>query len=102
MTTPGWTAAPPHSHPHVEQPHEEHRFRRIARRVPRPVRLLLGVLLVLAGIAMLVLPGPGLLVMFIGLQVLALDIPAAARAERAVLRRLRAAAHKAKARRRTH
>lgn len=97
MTSPGWTAAPPQAPP--ASPHEDSWFRRTARHVPRPVRLLVGAFLVLAGVAMLVLPGPGLLTIFVGLQVLALDIPVAARAERAVLHRVRAAAEKAKAKR---
>jgi uncharacterized protein (TIGR02611 family) len=97
--TSGWTAAPPHAPAVAPHPHEDHWFRRAARRVPKPVRLLVGSFLVLAGIAMLVLPGPGLLTIFVGLQVLALDIPVAARAERAVLHRVRAAAEKAKAKR---
>lgn len=98
MTSPGWTAAPPQAAPPAS-PHEDHWFRRTARHVPRPLRLLVGSFLVLAGVAMLVLPGPGLLTIFVGLQVLALDIPAAARAERAVVHRVRAAAEKARAKR---
>ncbi len=75
--------------------------RRWARRIPRWARLTLGTLIVLAGVAMLVLPGPGLLAIFVGLQVLAVDIRWAARAEQAVLARLRRATHKARARRAT-
>ena len=48
---------------------------------------------------MLVLPGPGLLAIFVGLQVLAVDIPLAARAERAVLVRIRRVTDRARARR---
>lgn len=98
MTSPGWTSAPPQA-PTAASPREDHWFRRTARHVPRPVRLLVGAFLVLAGVAMLVLPGPGLLTIFVGLQVLALDVPVAARAERAVVHRVRAAAEEAKARR---
>ncbi len=71
--------------------------RRWARRIPRWARLTVGTFLVLAGVAMLVLPGPGLLTIFVGLQVLAVDVPLAARAERAVLERIRRATHKARA-----
>ena len=51
--------------------------------LPRPVRMPLvvvtGSLLLLAGTAMLVLPGPGLLVMFAGVAVLAAEFPWAGR-----------------------
>ncbi len=52
-------------------------------RLPRPVRVPLvvvtGCTLLLAGAAMLVLPGPGLLVMFAGVAVLAAEFPWAGR-----------------------
>ncbi|MGW6129602.1 PGPGW domain-containing protein [Cellulomonas sp. NPDC055163] len=52
-------------------------------RLPRPVRVPLvvvtGCTLLLAGTAMLVLPGPGLLVMFAGVAVLAAEFPWAGR-----------------------
>lgn len=52
-------------------------------RLPRPVRVPLvvvtGTVLLLAGAAMLVLPGPGLLVMFAGVAVLAAEFPWAGR-----------------------
>ncbi|MBB2922355.1 PGPGW domain-containing protein [Cellulomonas cellasea] len=52
-------------------------------RLPRPVRLplvvVVGSVLLLAGAAMLVLPGPGLLVMFAGVAVLAAEFPWAGR-----------------------
>jgi uncharacterized protein (TIGR02611 family) len=64
--------------------------------VPRPLRrvsvLLLGTALVLAGAAMLVLPGPGLLVLGLAVAVLALEFDWAKRvAERAasLFKRLR-------------
>ncbi|GEA86495.1 PGPGW domain-containing protein [Cellulomonas cellasea] len=51
--------------------------------LPRPVRLplvvVVGSVLLLAGAAMLVLPGPGLLVMFAGVAVLAAEFPWAGR-----------------------
>ena len=86
--------APAPAHPEQGRDH-----RRWARRFPRWARLTLGTVIVLAGVAMLVLPGPGLLAIFVGLQVLAVDIPLAARAERAVLTRIRRVADRARARR---
>lgn len=67
-------------------------------RLPQWLRVLLGTLVVLAGVAMLVLPGPGLLGILVGLKMLAHDIPAAARAEHAVSGRIKAGARKAGAR----
>lgn len=49
------------------------RRRRVSRQVARVVRTVGGVLLLLAGAAMLVLPGPGLLVIAAGLALLAVD-----------------------------
>lgn len=70
-----------------DRPGEEHGRLGAARawleRLPRPVRVPLvvvtGSLLLLAGAAMLVLPGPGLLVMFAGVAVLAAEFPWAGR-----------------------
>lgn len=45
----------------------------------KPVVTLVGVALIAAGVALLVLPGPGLLVMALGLAVLATEYPAAQR-----------------------
>jgi uncharacterized protein (TIGR02611 family) len=45
----------------------------------RPVVTLVGVLLLIVGVILLVLPGPGLLVMALGLAVLATEYPAAQR-----------------------
>jgi uncharacterized protein (TIGR02611 family) len=45
----------------------------------RPVVTLVGVVLIAVGIVLLVLPGPGLLVMALGLAVLATEYPAAQR-----------------------
>jgi uncharacterized protein (TIGR02611 family) len=45
----------------------------------RPVVTLVGVALIAAGIVLLVLPGPGLLLMALGLAVLATEYPAAQR-----------------------
>ena len=68
--------------------------------LPRPLRrvsvLLLGMALVVAGAAMLVLPGPGLLVLGLAIAVLALEFDWAKRvAERAtsLFRRLRSRLH---------
>lgn len=43
----------------------------------RPIVTLVGVVLIAVGIVLLVLPGPGLLVMALGLAVLATEYPAA-------------------------
>jgi uncharacterized protein (TIGR02611 family) len=45
----------------------------------RPVVTLVGVVLIAVGIVLLVLPGPGLLLMALGLAVLATEYPAAQR-----------------------
>jgi len=45
----------------------------------RPVVTLIGVVLIAVGIVLLVLPGPGLLVIAFGLAVLATEYPAAQR-----------------------
>ena len=71
-------------------------------RLPRWLRVAVGVLVVLAGIAMLVLPGPGLVAILVGLKILAHDIPVAARAEHAVSERIKLEARKAKERARNH
>ncbi len=74
-----------------------------ASRLPRWLRVSLGALVVLAGVAMLVLPGPGLVAILFGLKILAHDIPVAARAEHAVSERIKLGARKARARsRRRH
>lgn len=53
------------------------------RALPYPVRVVsvtvVGSVLVLAGLAMLVLPGPGLVVLFAGVAVLSTEFPWAAR-----------------------
>jgi len=69
--------------------------------MPRWARLTIGTVIVLAGVAMLVLPGPGLLAIFVGLQVLAVDIPWAAKAEQAVLARIKRVTGRARAQRAT-
>jgi uncharacterized protein (TIGR02611 family) len=45
----------------------------------RPIVTLVGVTLIAVGVVLLVLPGPGLLVMALGLAVLATEYPAAQR-----------------------
>ena len=72
------------------------RVRAVYDSVPRPLRrvsvLVLGAVLVVAGAVMLVLPGPGLLVLGLAVAVLALEFDWAKRvAERAtsLFRRLR-------------
>ena len=60
-----------------------HRAENIQRRLPpvirRPLTLVVGLALVLAGFVMLVLPGPGLLIVGLGLAVLALEFSQARR-----------------------
>jgi hypothetical protein len=48
----------------------------------RLVVLVVGMALIAAGVALLVLPGPGVLVVFAGLAVLSTEFPAAQRAKR--------------------
>ena len=60
----------------------------------RPIVTLVGVLLIVVGVVLLVLPGPGLLVMALGLAVLATEYPAAQR----LLDRIKLPVAKARAR----
>ena len=84
--------APPHpSTPNEgDSPTEQHAAARLLERVherlrglPHPVRVatitLVGTVLILAGLAMLVLPGPGLVVLFAGVAVLSTEFPWASR-----------------------
>ena len=54
------------------------RLKAILAKLPHPVRwvltMVLGFVLVIAGFVMIVTPGPGLLVIFLGISVLALEI----------------------------
>ena len=54
------------------------RLKKILAKLPHPVRwaltMVLGFLLVILGLIMIVTPGPGLLVIFLGISVLALEI----------------------------
>lgn len=61
-------------------------WRRHARRI---VILVVGMTLIVAGVALLVLPGPGLLLIFAGLAVLSTEFPAARRAKRWLGRKAR-------------
>lgn len=72
---------------------------RTARRVAVAV---IGATVILAGIAMLVLPGPGLLTIAAGLALLGVEFAFARRWLAAVRERARAAAAKAKQRRHAH
>ena len=47
--------------------------------VRKPLILVVGITIILAGAAMLVLPGPGIVVIFIGLALLATEFTLAAR-----------------------
>jgi uncharacterized protein (TIGR02611 family) len=72
------------------------RARSTYRALPRPVRrisvLLLGTVIALAGLVMLVLPGPGLLVLGLAVAVLALEFDWAKRLAERVVRLARALA----------
>lgn len=54
------------------------RFKKILAKLPHPVRwaviMLVGFILLILGLVMMVTPGPGLLFIFFGLSVLALEI----------------------------
>ncbi|MEI6591146.1 MAG: PGPGW domain-containing protein [Actinomycetes bacterium] len=53
-------------------------LKRFLARLPHPVRwvltMLIGIVLLVLGLIMLVTPGPGLLFLFLGISVLALEI----------------------------
>lgn len=72
------------------------RVRSTYRSLPRPVRrisvLLLGTVIALAGVAMLVLPGPGLVVLALAVAVLALEFDWAKRLAERVVRLARGVA----------
>ncbi|HET9451891.1 MAG TPA: PGPGW domain-containing protein [Aggregicoccus sp.] len=73
------------------------------RSPPRPRRLLvtsLGVLLLAAGALMLVLPGPGLLGLFLGFVVLSTEYPWARRLVAPIRRRVHAARERRRKQRR--
>jgi len=53
--------------------------RRLPSAVRRPLTLVVGLILLLASVIMLVLPGPGLLTVWLGLAVLALEFSQARR-----------------------
>lgn len=69
-------------HPHPAARLLERTQERLSR-LPHPVRVAtitaIGSVLVLAGLAMLVLPGPGLVVLFAGVAVLSTEFPWASR-----------------------
>ena len=73
-------------------------FKRSWRAAPKTARqilvLILGALLIIAGIFMLVLPGPGWATIFLGLAILASEFDRAERLKAAVLRRFRNAIEK--------
>jgi uncharacterized protein (TIGR02611 family) len=76
------------SHPWIERLREQ-RIRHLERnRVFRVGFALLGFTIVLVGLAMLVLPGPGLLVMAVGFAMLALEFAWAERVLESTLERM--------------
>ncbi len=77
----------PHPHPLLERLHATRESHRLRGRVYRLLFALAGVAVTLAGVAMLVLPGPALAVIPLGLFMLALEFAWAERLlERAVER----------------
>lgn len=76
------------------------KLRQAWHRTPTPARrilvLIIGALLIVAGIFMLVLPGPGWATIFLGLAVLATEFERAERLRAAVVRRFKHAIEKAK------
>ncbi|MEP7765389.1 PGPGW domain-containing protein [Sanguibacter sp. 25GB23B1] len=87
---PAVTLVPAPSAAHEQDPPETHPAARLLERVherlsrlPHPVRVatitVVGAVLILAGLAMLVLPGPGLVTMFAGVAVLSTEFPWASR-----------------------
>jgi hypothetical protein len=68
----------------------DHRWRRLPTPVRKLVVGLVGGTLLLIGVAMLVLPGPGLLVSALGIAVLATEFAVAERAGRRMIARLSA------------
>lgn len=57
----------------------KHHWYRVPVAVRKPLILVVGLTVVAAGIAMLVLPGPGVAVIFLGLALLATEFAIAAR-----------------------
>jgi uncharacterized protein (TIGR02611 family) len=72
------------------------RFTQRWQRTPTPIRkplvAITGLLIIVAGIAMLVLPGPGWLTIFVGLAVLATEFALAKRLKDAAERRAKSVA----------
>ena len=76
------------------------KFKQAWHRTPTPARrilvLIIGALLITAGIFMLVLPGPGWATIFLGLAVLATEFERAEKLRAAVVRRFKAAIERAR------
>lgn len=64
----------------IDLHHPSHWIRTIARNAKRLLILILGVAVLLAGVAMLALPGPGVVVIIVGLVILATEFTWAERA----------------------
>lgn len=77
------------------------RFKLTWRKTPRTARrvivFIIGGLVILAGIFMLVLPGPGWAAIFLGLAILASEFDRAEKIRAAVVRRFKDAIEKARA-----
>ncbi len=80
-----WMPADYFLHPPREQPSGWNARHPVWRVAAKTIKNLFGAVLVAAGLAMLVLPGQGLLTMFVGMTLL--DLPGKRRLEVAMLRR---------------
>jgi uncharacterized protein (TIGR02611 family) len=71
-------------------------FKRIHPTIRKPLVFIAGAIVILAGAAMLVLPGPGWIAIFLGLAILATEFVFAQKARDWLVVRLKQAAQKAK------
>ncbi len=72
-------------------------WRKTPRTARRVIVLIVGIIVILAGIAMLVLPGPGWAAIFLGLAILATEFDRAEKIRAAVIHRFKSAIDKARA-----
>jgi len=76
------------------------RFKKTWRKTPRSARriivFIVGICCIIAGIFMLVLPGPGWATIFLGLAILASEFERAERVRRAIVKRFRSVIDKAR------
>jgi uncharacterized protein (TIGR02611 family) len=72
------------------------RWKKVPAAVRKPLVFIVGIAVIVAGIAMLVLPGPGWAAIFLGFAVLATEFAVAERVRDWALKELKKALHKAK------